>query len=201
MDQFGAFAGSLANDLARLSPRHQLAFAASCCERAIPNYQRFSRQEGWGNPEVLRRALDYVWRLVGGERATAEELQERIDECRRVTPNLDDFGSVEAASAQEAAFSVLILLEYSSDANPRHAVRISGFSRDTIDMFVQMRDQVDPSSPSLDERVWTDSLMVREIQKQLSDVAQLQSLTLTQDAVAAFRGQATAGGLSHLGWS
>jgi hypothetical protein len=31
-----------------LSERHRIAFAASCCERMLPNYDAFAAMERWG---------------------------------------------------------------------------------------------------------------------------------------------------------
>jgi uncharacterized protein len=38
----------LEQKLKQLSPLHQLAFAASICERMLPNYNAFSRMENCG---------------------------------------------------------------------------------------------------------------------------------------------------------
>ncbi len=56
----------LTRDLVALPASHRVAFAASCCERLVPNYQAFALMEDWGNPRLLRRALDAAWKTAEG---------------------------------------------------------------------------------------------------------------------------------------
>jgi uncharacterized protein YjaG (DUF416 family) len=150
----------------------------------------------------LRRALDVAWEIGKGQQVTAEQVQCLKDSCESIVPESEDFPSVEATAAQEAAFSILVLLEHCLDPDARHAVRISSFSRDTIDMFVQMRDRLEPIDPELELKILRDPLMVREFEKQEEDLVRLERQSvLDETLVEAFRNDATDGGLSFLGWS
>lgn len=89
--------------VARLEHPRAAAYFACCGERLLPLYRAFVRREQWGDPAVLRGALDAVWdaleRAVQGEwagLAAAVELQ---------TPHADDFDSLETTFAQDACFS------------------------------------------------------------------------------------------------
>jgi hypothetical protein len=67
MDLYFENFDSLKKELEGISPLHRVAFAASLCERVLPNYSAFSREEGWGDPSVLRAALDEVWQILLGK--------------------------------------------------------------------------------------------------------------------------------------
>ncbi len=200
MENFEAFWKGLVDELLRLSHSHQLAFAASCCERAYPSYVAFNRNEGWGDPAPLRRALYHVWSIVDGQPVRADEVSVLREQCQSVIPDSDDFGSMEATAGPEAGFSIMILLEYCTDPNPRHAVRISTFARDTIDMAVQLRRELNPDDRDLEQKILRDPLMQREFNKQEQDIAQLKGHPVLDDGfVARFRAEATDGGQSNTG--
>ncbi|MBC6423541.1 MAG: DUF416 family protein [Hormoscilla sp. SP5CHS1] len=55
---------------------HRLAFAAACCERLLPTYNAFCRRENWGNPALLRKALDEVWQVLQGKSVDAARISE-----------------------------------------------------------------------------------------------------------------------------
>lgn len=55
---------ALEKELEGLPPLHRVAFAASCCERLLPNYNAFYFLENWGDPSVLRTALNEVWQIL-----------------------------------------------------------------------------------------------------------------------------------------
>ena len=58
---------ALEKELERLPPLYRIAFAASCCERLLPNYNAFSCMENLGDPSVLRNALNEVWQILQGK--------------------------------------------------------------------------------------------------------------------------------------
>lgn len=71
------------NKLEALSSLHQIAFAASCCERLLPNYYVFAREEGQGDPSLLRTALDEVWQILEGKVAKKETIQLLLTDCEK----------------------------------------------------------------------------------------------------------------------
>jgi len=59
-----------------LPPAHLVAFAATVCERLLPNYAAWSAAARWGDPNRLRTALDRVWAALGG--ATLETVSSPV---------------------------------------------------------------------------------------------------------------------------
>src|SRR5262245_44659155 len=101
MDDIELFWNILVTELRSLPHRHQLAFAASCCERSFPNYVIFNRNEGWGDPRPLRSALDSVWSFIAGGSLSADQCALHKQSCEAVIPDLENFSSMEATAAQE----------------------------------------------------------------------------------------------------
>lgn len=91
---------------------HRIAFAASICERLLPNYAAFYRTENWGNLSMLRTALDEVWQILQGKPVDAARIRQLRDDCEDVMPNLEDFpGSRYDGEAQEADIAIIYTLD------------------------------------------------------------------------------------------
>lgn len=56
----------LEQELITLPLEHAIAFAASCSERLIPNYDAFALLEPRADPLLVRQALDEVWQYLRG---------------------------------------------------------------------------------------------------------------------------------------
>ena len=178
-ETFKIFLNRLQTELGSLPYRSQLTFGASCCERAYPNYVVFSRLANWGDADHIRRAIDAVWRIsveTGGQ-ADLACLEEA---CKSVTPDLEDFSApdidVYAAAAQEAAFMATLLVELAKDKNPSYAARIASLARDTIDMYVQVVESLDPTDPDLETKIECHPLMLAELNKQQEDLTMLKTM-------------------------
>jgi uncharacterized protein YjaG (DUF416 family) len=189
---FQIFLNGLEKQLLQLPLSHQLAFAASCCERAYPNYRFFSEQENWGSAKSLRSALDAVWSFILEGILTEKNRAALLSECRAAVPDSDNFNSsTETASVlvtagQEATFMVILLLEFCRDQDPKYGVRIATFARDSVDMQVQVVEKLDPSDPKLEEKIGQHPLMLQELQKQEEELTMLKEIR-TSDELKKFR--------------
>jgi len=202
---FDEWLGLLRKKLPDLGYAKSLAFAASCCERSVPNYKAFARETDWGDPKVLAEALELIWRLVTTRnpadfRSYARGLQGAL---KAITPDTEqDFKSLLTSAALDAANSVAETLDYVRDESIDHIVWVSSFARDTIDLFVQYRNKPDCSDKNVEDQIAHHPLMIAELHKQQADMSTLESIQdLTPHFLALFRSNATAGGKSNLGMS
>jgi uncharacterized protein YjaG (DUF416 family) len=171
---FQAFLDGLESQLARMPQLYQLAFGGACCERAFPNYIAFSKAEHWGDPRIVRKALDMVWDIIAGAKVEQARIKDLEKQCYAVTPDSDDFGSVLDTAGQEASIAIQWLLRYCLEADPKCGLRISRLQRDTIYGFVQDEMELDPMDPTLDATIDAHPLMRQELQRQKEDLAHLQ---------------------------
>jgi len=181
---------NLEHRLQALPHSHRLAFAASCCERAYPNYVIFFQCAHWGGPAALRTSLNRVWDFIEGSAQALDDIGELAKRCESVTPDLDNFSTsdidVQAGAAQEAAFMVRLLLQFCRDDQLSYAVRIATFAEDTIDMYVQVLEKLDPADPQLNKKIAQHPFMVQEMQNQERDLLKLAGIK-TPAELQAFR--------------
>jgi uncharacterized protein YjaG (DUF416 family) len=67
-----------------------VAFAAACAERQMPNYARYARRSGRGNPIALRDALNCLWSDIQGQPAPKGALQHCQAACWALIEEQDD---------------------------------------------------------------------------------------------------------------
>lgn len=174
-----------------LTREGRLAFALSCAERLFPNYAAFSAEVGWGDPSMVRRALDLGWlHLAKANAEVAAEgvrLRSLIDE---VTPDTEDFDvpSVSAAlDAAAAAHVVLCLLE--SDL-VELVVRVASLCRDTVDIYVgelasEAEGQFAHLDPGHEQQILKHPFMQAELRRQREDLDLLANSRWSPDDLAA----------------
>lgn len=178
----------LKEELKRLSPAHRVVFAASCCERLLPNYNTFSRMENWGDPQVLELALDEIWKSLEGVRLPPKRIKELIKKTERVAPDTEDFPSIHGSIALYAAAAVGATLECCLNGDPRRAAEVGSLAVSAVDMYVRERDDLDFNDPDTWERVGKDPLVRRELDRQRQDLEQLKNVKeLDRDFIRKFR--------------
>jgi len=187
--------------LSVLTPAKSLVFAASCCERLLPNYKAFARQASWGNADGLTQALNLMWQLAETDcKAADSTIQEALAVCDAAAPDTEQFGLPLTSAALDAANSIAEALEFVQDGNVDHLVTVSSLSRDSIDLYLQRRDHLSYPDDKLEEKLALDPLMIAEIRKQQHDLQVLESgQRLTADFLASFRKDSLIAGRSNLG--
>ena len=65
------------------SRERRIALAAAMAERWLPVYESFSEEEDWGDPSILKRAVEAVWNCALGKELTPKDhvlLKNRVEE-------------------------------------------------------------------------------------------------------------------------
>jgi hypothetical protein len=190
---------NLVKELDRLPKMHRVAFAASCCERLLPNYYAFSIMDQWGDFDLLRKALDEVWRWLKGDPLSLEHAVNLADKCYAVAPDTEDFSSLFTSSALDAANAIVETLWCCVDGDARRAAEVGSYAVDTIDMYIQVRDSLDPADPMFEEKIQADPLMLEELEKQAADLKALGAInSLTSDFLDSLRHSSESVGLQPM---
>lgn len=171
-------------ELTNLSPVHRLAFAASCCERLLPNYGLVKQEDGWGDPSILRNALNEIWLFLEGQPVNAKQIHQLLEVCKEAVPNADDVsGSQYDIEAQEAASAICFTLEACLDPTPKNIIKVSKCAMNTIDGYLSaMKDIEDPNwwdEKSLEEQkeeFTKHPFAMREITKQSEVLQKLKNV-------------------------
>jgi uncharacterized protein YjaG (DUF416 family) len=193
---------SLLADLERLGWRHRVAFAAACCERLLPNYAAFVQEAGWGDTQILRTAIDYIWDVVADAHpADDSEVRRLIESCDRIIPDTQDHDTISVSAALDAGSAVIETLQTLLDGNPRRIVDVASFCRDTVDMYIQDRDDLDYNTDaSFEAKILEDPLMKRELERQSAILSELaNNPVLDRSLLTRLRNESNDNGRSNIG--
>lgn len=163
--------------LKSLTTEQQLLFAALTCERLFPNYVYFHKRFDWGDPKVLLDSIEIIYQsLFIKTLFGSDEIQEHAEAVDMVTPHTEDYSEVFVSFALDACTSVYSTLNFMLDQNLDHIADVASYARDTVDMFIQVRDNLDMHVNDLETRIANDPLMIQEKSRQLSIIEKLKSL-------------------------
>jgi hypothetical protein len=171
---------TLLEALSVLPHKHCVAFAASCCERLVPNYHAFALMEHWGDPDSMQVALDTVWAFLEGGNLDEVRVRQLIQSCKAAAPHSDNFGSVFVGAAINAYAAIVYTLEYCLDKDTKHLAHLVDAAIDTIDEYLNIVNfpkigLFADNDSAFDE--WTEQapLMVAELEKQQQDLEALKA--------------------------
>ncbi|MBZ8180548.1 YjaG family protein [Oscillatoria salina IIICB1] len=173
---------SLKVEIEKLSPLHRIAFAASCCERLLPNCYIFTREEGQGNPSPLRTALDEVWHILEGKVTKKETIQLLLTDCEKaIVPSDYVLESRYSAESHLAIVAISKTLKAClSKNNVEDIFKVIEVVGDTIFGFLDIDKEI--TDPDWLQKSWEEEIeeisnhpfTLREIAKQNEDLQKLK---------------------------
>lgn len=184
---------TLEEELKQIPIPHQLAFAASICERLLPNYKAFCQNlvEPWGDPSVPREALDEVWRILAGKPLEPVLVSQLRDECGRddIFPDSLDFGD-DSYEPQETLMAIRATLAACIEPDLQLIIRVVEHARNTIDAYIPYKDENFQLTLEKDgkekyyEAIANHPFALREIAKETEDLQRLKATqTLDRDVL------------------
>jgi uncharacterized protein YjaG (DUF416 family) len=189
----------LQQSFARLDPWKRVAFMALSCERMVPNYDRFSADSGFGDPKVLRRGIDAAWSWLESERVP-DDLKSMRAQVEQQAPNTEAFSSPFTSAALDAANAVASLLEALDEPGGADPVEVASLARDTVDLYVQEIENLDPNDRGLEDAIRRHPLMQTELRRQRDDLNYLERWTSSQrEAARELRARGGIGSLAAAG--
>ncbi|BAY87334.1 hypothetical protein NIES267_68560 [Calothrix parasitica NIES-267] len=184
----------LEKELEQLSSLHRLAFAASICERFLPNYSAFAKENGLGNPMVLRNALDEAWLVVQGNSANAEKINKLIQNCKVLPPD-EDHEETYKYEASMTCGVICYMLSACLEPTPQNVAQVAYMAEDII--FETIEVERDIANPGCSTNMTFDEMekdaanhrfWIKEAAKQNLDFQKLEEVkTLDQKFIESFR--------------
>jgi uncharacterized protein YjaG (DUF416 family) len=171
MDHFAAEASA---QVPTLTTSAKAAFAYAICERLTPHYHAFSEAEGWGDLLVLQSALVVLRQAVFAAPAIPD-VQRTYRQVEEVTPDSDDFGSSLGSFALDTCCAILAALDFILTAHDQAVLDVATFARNTVDLYVQELEELDPNDPHLEQKIDRSLSMVQEVQWQRAALKRLAS--------------------------
>src|SRR6185312_16150426 len=93
------------------------------------------------------------------------------------TPDTEDFSTIFVSSALDSCTAIMGTLKFVLDKETSRLHSISSFAADTVDMFIQYRDDLDfNNDPQFDQKIFADPLMQREINIQEGVISYLSKI-------------------------
>jgi uncharacterized protein YjaG (DUF416 family) len=155
------------NKLKQLDFSKQFIFAYLTCERLYPNYLYFSKNYGFGNPDELKEAIDFLFSNIFNSNPDKKKIQLYISMVDRITPLPANYDTILASSALDACGVVYESLNFLLDKNTSRLDSISTMATDTVDMYIQETEKLDYNTDAdFQKKIDTHPLMVKEIEVQ-----------------------------------
>jgi uncharacterized protein YjaG (DUF416 family) len=133
------FYEQLSNQLLLL-PKHRLTgFGIRICERLLPDYIDFHRQFNWGDPEILKQAIQHGKDSLSNA-VDNEKVKQLLIDLEAVLPDTEEFIDPLTNYALNAGCAAFELLEYLIDPEIDHLLNISSTITDTIDFKLSELD-------------------------------------------------------------
>ena len=143
-------------------------------------YIHFSNETKRGNPENLRNSIDTIFiHLVDDILFDEEQIRIFWNSVDLVTPDTEDFPEVMTSFAVNACTAILGTLDFIIKPKPESIIEVAGYARDTVDMFILVRDDFDRNDSNAEIRVDKDPLMIREKHRQFNLIKKLSILDLS----------------------
>lgn len=152
----------------------QNLFVLSIGERLLPNYHRFATEVG-ANRDFYRNALDAAWDALTGQ-GSEVDLKSVVARATELAPDTEAYEHKLVSAALDAASVVVLLYEFMERPEVELVVQAASLARDSVDMCVQDVDGLQPTDPSLEQKILSHDWMQRELARQSDDIDFLSSL-------------------------
>jgi uncharacterized protein YjaG (DUF416 family) len=76
--------------------------------------------------------------------------------CEKIIPDTENFESPLTSAALDAAVAVTNALEYCLDNEDKKIDEVATVARDTVDLYIQDRDNLDYQDPNFEEKISND---------------------------------------------
>ena len=149
--------------LEQLDLNKQAAFAYLTCERLYPNYVYFSTNFNFGNPAILRQAIDFLHLNIFKKNPDKNIVNTLIKEVEKNTPNTEDFSTSFVSSALDTCTCILDSLDFLIDKDFSKIISISTYAKDTVDMYIREIENIKAVDKNFVQKVNNHPLMSREI--------------------------------------
>lgn len=151
------------NKLKDLDFTKQLAFAYLTCERLFPNYVYFSDNYNFGNPKVLREAIDFLHQNIFEKNPDKIKINSLIKKVDKNTPDTGDFSTILVSSALDACTAIQDSLDFLMDKDFSKIMYILTYANDTVDMYIREMENIEASDKNFRQKVDEHPLMKKEI--------------------------------------
>lgn len=169
------YALKLNNTLSKISSKNRLVFGFWVSKRLFHNYVYFNNVSSFGDIDFLFDAFNSIEKYLKNNEFNKIDIKKAIVDIDKNTPNTEDFDTILASFALDACNALSECLNYILDNKISHIVDIGIFARDTVDMYIQEKEDMDYSDPEFELKIQNNELMVKEMTSQYSFLNSLKN--------------------------
>jgi uncharacterized protein len=162
-----------------LTYQQKLLFCLLLSDRLSENYVFFSERYNFGSIALLKGTIQNLFEELGKNTDVEKvvDVENLILDIEEITPDTEDYASIYVSFALDACTSIISTLQYIYDKNDENVIDVALYSRDTVDMFIQERDNLNINLSEIDEYIEKDICMINEKKFQIGLIEQLQRIT------------------------
>jgi hypothetical protein len=192
---------SKANNFQRIRELNYLqkaVLAAAVLERMLPNYELFSEATEFGDPSILRSALNVCWEKILLPKSKIS-LEKQIEKIEPNVPELNDYPMFGTYPAIDAATALLGLIHGLMAKDEHEFVSVAKISQATVARYVELLIESEGIEP--------ENKLVREhpyMQYEIDVLGKLIEFVenmgrISSENVKALKQQAIADGQTNIG--
>lgn len=167
----------ISNRVSKLEKMKSLLFCYLCSKRLAINYHAFCKYHNWGNPALLEKVLISTKDYIQNPNFNID-FASICDEFYTHIPDLEDFADDENAFyALYAAAAAHGTLEYVYSAeNVDSFLHTPNLIIECLDMFIQIKEDLDSNEPHFEEKIESSPLMIKEKNMLISILLEIEKL-------------------------
>ncbi|NCD68755.1 DUF416 family protein [Mucilaginibacter agri] len=177
--------------LLSLSEKQRSVFAFLTVDKLYPHYVVFQEKYDWGDSDLLFHGIELIYNYIVDDLDLSNvEIEDMISRVDDIIPDMDNFGSALSSFALNASTGVQCALRYLIDNNIEHITDIVSFTLDTVDLFIQDKENHNTLDPSRDIQIEHDSFMIQEQRRELEIIEKLSTLQtdlITKELITSLR--------------
>jgi uncharacterized protein YjaG (DUF416 family) len=160
--------------------------AALNCEKLLPIYDVFHRKCQWGDTACLKEQIILLYDIAL-QRTPIFGIEDIKEKLQLIAPDLDDFNTPLASYALDVCCSFDEVLEYLVSHNNKNIENSITHIIDTIDLYIQLKNNIEYGDPHLEYKIDSDIIMQQEYERQLSILQKIKTNNITEDFILEIR--------------
>ena len=161
--------------LTKLTFWKQQLFLLTLCQRLLPGYNAFLMQANLNDRSILLRLLEKAWNTLEAG-INQKDFSEDARLAEQVAPDTAEYDSILVSTALDATIATSLLMRSFTKANTTLIVEGATLVRDSIDMYVQELENINPQSPELESMIENHPLMQLELKTQNKEIDFIENL-------------------------
>ncbi len=162
------FRKQIKDEIESLNRKNKIIYCLLISEKLLPNYKYFSSIYDFGSVKKLEDIINVLYDYVFDKKhLTTEDVDIYLSEIEEITPDTNDFSTILVSFALDACTSVISTLNFIKNNNDNDVLDVACYARDTVDMFIQERDDLNLNNKELEILIDNDVLMTTEKNKQI----------------------------------